>query len=389
MNLVDLAAAVIVLLAAALGYRIGLVRQLGGLLGATLGIGLVVLAIQSLSAELAELGDLGRVLGVVAALLVAGFAGQAIGSQIGSRIASGNEDGFGGTTNRWAGAFLGGAEGVVLVWLLSSLITVVPDPGLARMAQKSTTVQTLTEIAPAPAALAQQFTDSLAGVDLGLLFDGVIPQPAAPSKLPANARVRQVAQKAEPSVVKVVRTGCGLQGVGSGAVIANGYVITNAHVIRGGTWIQVEKDGRRYDATPVRMDRKLDAALLFVPELAAPALKWTTADPGRGDQGAVLGYPGGGPFTAGAASVSRDITAVGRDISGSSSVSRQVLELRAKVEPGNSGGPMVLLDGTIGGLVFAESPDNPRVGYALAPSDVTSSINPAIGRTAAVGTGSC
>jgi S1-C subfamily serine protease len=389
MNLVDLAAAVIVLLAAALGYRIGLVRQLGGLLGATLGIGLVILAIQSLSAELAQLGDLGRVLGVVAALLVAGFAGQAIGSQIGSRIASGNEEGFGGTTNRWAGALLGGAEGVVLVWLLSSLITVVPDPGLARMAQKSTTVQTLTEIAPAPAALAQQFTDSLAGVDVGLLFDGVIPQPAAPSKLPANARVRQVAQKAEPSVVKVVRTGCGLQGVGSGAVIANGYVITNAHVIRGGTWIQVEKDGRRYDATPVRMDRKLDAALLFVPELIAPALKWTTVDPTRSDQGAVLGYPGGGPFTAGAASVSRDITAVGRDISGSSSVSRQVLELRAKVEPGNSGGPMVLLDGTIGGLVFAESPDNPRVGYALAPSDVTSSINPAIGRTTAVGTGSC
>ena len=389
MNLVDLAAAVIVLLAAVFGYRIGLVRQLGGLLGATLGIGLVILAIQSLSTELAQLGDLGRVLGVVAALLVAGFAGQAIGSQIGSRIASGNEDGFGGTTNRWAGAFLGGAEGVVLVWLLSSVITVVPDPGLARMAQKSTTVQTLTDIAPAPAALAQQFTDSLAGVDFGLLFDGVIPQPAAPSKLPANARVRQVAQKAEPSVVKVVRTGCGLQGVGSGAVIANGYVITNAHVIRGGTWIQVEKDGRRYDATPVRMDRKLDAALLFVPELTAPALKWTTVDPSRGDQGAVLGYPGGGPFTAGAASVSRDITAVGRDISGSSSVSRQVLELRAKVEPGNSGGPMVLLDGTIGGLVFAESPDNPRVGYALAPSDVTSSINPAIGRTTAVGTGSC
>ena len=229
----------------------------------------------------------------------------------------------------------------------------------------------------------------MAGVDFGLLFDGVIPQPAAPSKLPANARVRQVAQKAEPSVVKVVRTGCGLQGVGSGAVIANGYVITNAHVIRGGTWIQVEKDGRRYDATPVRMDRKLDAALLFVPELIAPALKWTTVDPTRGDQGAVLGYPGGGPFTAGAASVSRDITAVGRDISGSSSVSRQVLELRAKVEPGNSGGPMVLLDGTIGGLVFAESPDNPRVGYALAPSDVAASVNPALGRTTAVGTGSC
>ena len=184
MNLVDLAAAVIVLLAAALGYRIGLVRQLGGLLGATLGIGLVILAIQSLSAELAQLGDLGRVLGVVAALLVAGFAGQAIGSQIGSRIASGNEEGFGGTTNRWAGALLGGAEGVVLVWLLSSLITVVPDPGLARMAQKSTTVQTLTEIAPAPAALAQQFTDSLAGVDFGLLFDGVIPQPADQIRTP-------------------------------------------------------------------------------------------------------------------------------------------------------------------------------------------------------------
>ncbi len=389
MNPVDLVAAVVVSLAALIGYRVGVVRQLGGLLGAGIGIALVVVMVNQFGTQLSQLDDLSRVAVVVVGLVLGAFLGQSVGSLVGSRVASGDEKGVGGTTNRWAGALVGVAEGVVVVWLLGSLVTVAPDPSIARMAQKSTAIQTLSDLAPPPATLAQQLTRSLAGADLGLLFDGVIPQPAAPTKLPGNEKVRAVARAAAPSVVKVVRAGCGLQGVGSGAVISNQYVVTNAHVVAGGSLIQVEKDGRRYEATAVRIDRQLDAALLYVPELAVPPLAWAAADPNRGAQGAVLGYPGGGPFTASSASVSRDINALGRSISGNGTVSREVLELRAKVEPGNSGGPFILMDGSIGGIVFAESPSNPKVGYALAASDVSRSLEGAVGRTAGVNTGSC
>ncbi len=389
MNLIDLVAAVVVLLGALLGYRVGVVRQLGGLLGAGVGIALTILVVNQASTQLEQLDDLARVALIVAGLVLSAFLGQSVGSLVGSKVANGDEAGAGGAANRWAGALVGAAEGIVVVWLLGSLVTVAPDPNIARMAQKSAAIQTLSDLAPPPATLAQELTQSLAGADLGLLFDGVIPQPAAPTKLPGNEKVRAVAKAAAPSVVKVVRAGCGLQGVGSGAVISPRYVVTNAHVVAGGSLIQVDKNGRRFEAIPVRVDRKLDAALLFVPELPAPPLNWSSDDPRRGTQGAVLGYPGGGSFTAGSASVSREINALGRSISGNGTVSREVLELRARVEPGNSGGPLILMDGTIGGIIFAESPSNPKVGYALAPTDVIRSLEPAIGRTAPVNTGSC
>ena len=70
-------------------------------------------------------------------------------------------------------------------------------------------------------------------------------------------------------------------------------------------------------------------------------------------------------------------------------INRRILELRAAIQPGDSGGPLILQDGTIGGIVFAEARTDPGVGYALTPTDVATRIAPAIGRTAAVDTGAC
>jgi hypothetical protein len=49
----------------------------------------------------------------------------------------------------------------------------------------------------------------------------------------------------------------------------------------------------------------------------------------------------------------------------------------------------VLQNGSVGGVVFAESKADPTVGYALSPQEVWQRISPAIGRTAAVATGPC
>ena len=68
---------------------------------------------------------------------------------------------------------------------------------------------------------------------------------------------------------------------------------------------------------------------------------------------------------------------------------RDILELRAAVDRGDSGGPLILQDGTVGGVVFAESRTDDEVGYALAPTPVATRVAPAIGRTSRVDTGDC
>ena len=81
--------------------------------------------------------------------------------------------------------------------------------------------------------------------------------------------------------------------------------------------------------------------------------------------------------------------ATGRDIYGQNRITREILELRAAIDRGDSGGPLVLPNGTVGGVVFAESRTDDAVGYALAPVDVATRVDDAIGRTAAVDTGAC
>jgi S1-C subfamily serine protease len=143
------------------------------------------------------------------------------------------------------------------------------------------------------------------------------------------------------------------------------------------------------DARVVLFDPLLDVALLRTPDLHAPPLRFAVNDPGRGTAGAALGYPRGGALTIVPAAVTGEYRATGRDIYGESRVDRDILELRAQIDRGDSGGPFVLRDGTIGGLVFAEARTDPDVGYALSPTSVAVRIAPAIGRSASADTGAC
>ena len=70
-------------------------------------------------------------------------------------------------------------------------------------------------------------------------------------------------------------------------------------------------------------------------------------------------------------------------------VARQIIELRAAINRGDSGGPFVLADGTVGGIVFAEARSDEDVGYALSPRSVAVRIQPSIGRTGEVSVGDC
>ena len=90
----------------------------------------------------------------------------------------------------------------------------------------------------------------------------------------------------------------------------------------------------------------------------------------RGTKGAVIGYPGGGPEQESPAVVDGRITAEGRDIYNSSVVTRQIFVIQASVRPGNSGGPLIDLDGHVLGLVFATSASDPNQAYALTDDEI-------------------
>jgi S1-C subfamily serine protease len=102
-----------------------------------------------------------------------------------------------------------------------------------------------------------------------------------------------------------------------------------------------------------------------------------------------MGYPGGGPFDAGPAAVMDEFVATGRNIYGSGNTDRNVYELQANVIPGNSGGPLVNVSGTVIGIVFAESTTYNHVGYALTTPQVQTEVTHAENRNTTVSTGSC
>ena len=194
------------------------------------------------------------------------------------------------------------------------------------------------------------------------MFVGLEPDPARAGRPAQRPRGRRIAAAAARSTVRVTTRACDSQVNGTAFIVAPGYLVTNAHVVAGATTIRVAtRDGTRTRSL-VLFDPTLDLALLRVPSLQGPVLRFATGTPERGTLGAALGYAGGGPLVILPAAVTGSYAATGRDIYGEDRVTREILELRAEVEPGDSGGPLVLDDGTVGGLVFAESRTDPERG---------------------------
>ena len=80
---------------------------------------------------------------------------------------------------------------------------------------------------------------------------------------------------------------------------------------------------------------------------------------------------------------------VGPNIYGTSNVAREVFALRAQVRPGDSGGPLVDPSGTVVGIVFAASLDDPDTAYAFTAREALPEITAGVASTSEVATGEC
>jgi uncharacterized membrane protein required for colicin V production len=388
-NPFDIAALVLLVLAVLAGIRTGALPQLGGITGAIAGLLLVFNLAPWLLDATSGLEPLPRAMIVLAAIIGAVIVGEMIGSTAGSAAANLIGSGVLSTMDRAAGGIVGAAQAILIIWLAGGLLAAGPFPTLASEASRSTAMRTADTYFPPATEVIGNIASAIGDSGLPDVFVGLEPIPLQPVETPSKDAATKIAAAAIDGTARIATRACDAQISGTGVLVADDYLVTNAHVVAGASTIRASLGDKILDGTAVLFDPELDVAVLHVPGLKGKVLRFASADPDRGTAGVALGFQGGGPMVVLPAGVTGDYAATGRDIYGTTQVTRQVLELLAAIEPGDSGGPLVLQDGTVGGLVFAESKTNPNVGYALTPTAVAARIAPALGRTGAVDLGPC
>jgi S1-C subfamily serine protease len=318
-------------------------------------------------------------------------AGNLLGTVVGSRIKKRTRGNLLGRFDSVLGAAVSSIALFLATWFLALNLVSGPFPFVARGIQGSKVVGAINAIMPEPPSLIGELRTVLNTLGFPDVFVGLPPVPAPPVTDPTDAQAKAAEAAVSASTVEVLADGCykGFYDQGSGFVVSPGYVITNAHVVGGSTRQWVHQGARDFAATVVAFDPALDVAILHVPDLHDKPVILAGTEAARGAVGAVLGFPGGGPLTGVKAAVRQVIDAVGRDIYGRGEVTRRMYEVQAQIRPGNSGGPFVLADGKVAGLVFASSVTSDQVGYAMVIGRLAPVIDQGVRQTAAVNTQSC
>ncbi len=216
------------------------------------------------------------------------------------------------------------------------------------------------------------------------------------------------AKKVRPSVVNVFtaqivrdRSRMGLHGLeelfglphreriqrslGSGFIIdAQGFVLTNYHVVRGASEILIQlEDGRDVPAIPVGADAGIDVALLHVQETdLSPVKLGDSQELEVGEWVVAIGNPFGLSHTVTAGIVS----AVGRDYRDMGMGQRgyqNFIQTDASINPGNSGGPLVNVAGEVVGMNTSIAAAGQGIGFAV-PINMIKMILPQLKRTGRV-----
>ncbi len=376
-DLVDLVILAATLIGVANGYRRGFwlsAAQYAGLVG---GVLLGAAAATPLLDYLGIHNPGARPLGAALVLVIGGSLGSSIGFAAGEPIRRRIlHEGVHTATDSVGGAALSVVAVLTMCWFLGLSFSRGPSAEIAQQIQRSVVLHTLDNAAPRPPAFLASVEGILSGVNFSPVFAGLEPG-SLPAALPVPASVDTPGVKhAAEFVVRVASFGCGGMVTGSGFPVGTGYIVTNAHVVSGTSGHTIQSPGgAQMQATVIFFDAERDVAVLYAPGYRGTALTFGNA--GRGTTGAVIGYPGGGPEQTSPAIVDGEITAEGRDIYNSNLVTRQILVIQARVRPGNSGGPLVDLEGRVIGLVFATSAGDPNQAYALSDDEIAGDINSA------------
>lgn len=192
--------------------------------------------------------------------------------------------------------------------------------------------------------------------------------------IPFEEAVISATKKVLPSVVHVSNVQLAhyffqkipVRGVGSGIIAdADGYILTNAHVVNESEALEITlDDGRKFRGDVVGADQMFDVAVVKIEALNLPVPKFGNSDEIEAGQVAIaignpLGLAGGPTITTGV------ISAANRTIQAENGIVEGIIQTDAAINPGNSGGPLVDSEGRIIGINTAMIPFAQGIGFAI------------------------
>jgi S1-C subfamily serine protease len=335
---------------------------------------------------------------IVAVILLVSFAviGQFVASAIGAAMRS---------TVTWRSATVADSAGgavvsivsvLLIAWVVGSVLNGSPFPVVDQQVNNSLALKTLDRFMPSPAKTMfsdfrrlldsnSTYAEVFSGIGEGHILAVPAPDPAvldSPGYQAARSRVVKV---------KGIAPSCGKIIEGSGFVVSPEHIVTNAHVVAGVT--QNEKvttaSGQVYPASVVFYDPQVDIAVLDVPGLNISPLRFA-GQANVGDNAVVSGYPLDASTLQQTPARIGDIQdAQGPNIYQTMTVTRQIYEIKAMVEEGNSGGPLLSQSGTVDGVVFAAAVGVSDTGFALTAAEVEPDVRAGMTATVPVSTQGC
>jgi S1-C subfamily serine protease len=327
-----------------------------------------------------------RALVAVGVFVVVASLGATLGEIAGLKLRRLIPPGPARQVDRGVGALAAGAGVLVLLWLLLPALSEVPGD-LSAQVRNSAIARAVDDAAPGAPGPLQSLRNFVQDANFPKVFEGLRPSPPTGPPPEASGLDPEVEARVVASTVQVRGSACDRVLEGSGFSAEDGIVVTNAHVVAGVDQPSVlTPDGRRLRAQVVVFDSNRDLAVLSVNDLDQDPLAVGSAD--VGETGAVFGHPGGQTeIEASPARIAERVSALGRNIYDSQIIRRDVLVLSAQLAPGDSGGALVDVEGTVVGVAFAIAPDDPATAYALNSTELDAVL--AAPRVGAVDTGPC
>jgi S1-C subfamily serine protease len=325
----------------------------------------------------------------VIGMLIASGLGVAVRSRLTGRPAT--------VVDSLGGAAVNIAAVLIVAWLIGSFLVNAQFPAISRQVNSSALLRTVDAVMPRGALYLPVFPGLRSLLSNGLysqVFSAIGAEDSLSLTAPNQAVLKAPAvARDERSIVKVdgIAPSCGQAIEGSGFVIAPQHVLTNAHVVAGvttGPWVSQPNGSQRLPAHVVLYDPQRDLAVLYVPGLSAPPLK-LAGQASNGTSAIVAGYPLDHPFTTVPARIGFSINASGPNIYSTEVVDREIYPIKSTIRSGNSGGPLLALDGRVYGVVFAASTAYPDIGYALTSGEVMSDVSAGSQARADVSTERC
>jgi S1-C subfamily serine protease len=283
---------------------------------------------------------------------------------------------------------------VLIAWLIGSAVVNAPFAVVSTQVNRSAVLHAVDGVMPSAArTMFSDFRSLLASGPYVQVFGALGAEPTL-TVAPPDPTVLASAglARAQDSIVKVmgVAPSCSRRIEGSGFVISPQHILTNAHVVAGVTENQTvtTRLGARFPARVVFFDPERDIAVLYVPALTAQTLNFT-GPAALGSNAIVAGYPLDHSFTVVPARIGDDQLAQAPDIYQTHEVTRQIYSIRANVQPGNSGGPLLSPSGTVYGVVFSVVTGTADTGLALTAAEVANDASAGATQTTPISTQGC